>query len=181
MLGKYSFLSLLTVVASFTSFEIIGKGLHRNLNITLPSNRSPSSALLTWQITPDFYVDVYELQRQRFQFRVDDGETKFIDIEIPAHQADFHSFSCNLAHSSVLIPFHVRYQPAGPYHSSQILIPSPEVNFIQPSGEIETESGDPFYLTVPVGCTKDLFVVNFSTLFAAVFGGLYLAREIIKK
>lgn len=164
-----------------TSFDILGAGLHRQLNITLSPDRHLSTALLSWQITPDFYVDVYELQRRKFQFRVDDGETKFIDIEIPAHQAGFHSFSCNLASSSVMLPFHIRYQPAGPHDSSEILIPSPEVNFIQPSGEIESEYGDPFYLTVPVANTKHLFLVNFSTLFAAVFGALYLAREILRK
>ena len=102
-------------------------------------------------------------------------------LEIPAHQAGFHSFSCNLAANSVLLPFHIRYQPAGPHSSSEILIPSPEVNFIQPNGEIETEYGDPFYLTIPVANTKHLFLVNFSTLFAAVFGALYLAREILRK
>jgi len=80
-----------------------------------------------------------------------------------------------------MLPFHIRYQPAGPHDSSEILIPSPEVNFIQPSGEIESEYGDPFYLTVPVANTKHLFLVNFSTLFAAVFGALYLAREILRK
>ena len=38
------------------------------------------SALLKWEVTPDFYVDVYELKRLGFQFRVDDGETPFIEI-----------------------------------------------------------------------------------------------------
>ena len=63
-----------------TSFQIVGEGLHRQLNITLSEERRGSNALLSWQITPDFYVDVYELQRKKFQFRVDDGESKFIDI-----------------------------------------------------------------------------------------------------
>jgi len=38
------------------------------------------SALLKWEVTPDFYVDVYELKRKGFQFRVDDGKTQFIEI-----------------------------------------------------------------------------------------------------
>jgi len=69
-----------------TSFDILGQGLHRQLNITLPPDRQSSTALLSWQITPDFYVDVYELQRKKFQFRVDDGETKFIDIGLRIRQ-----------------------------------------------------------------------------------------------
>ena len=77
---KLQFLFLYITSVLSTSFDILGQGLHRQLNITLSPDRHSSTALLSWQITPDFYVDVYELQRRKFQFRVDDGETKFIDI-----------------------------------------------------------------------------------------------------
>ena len=75
-------------------------------------NGDSDSALLKWSITPDFYVDVYQLKRLGFDFRVDDGESDFIEIEEPAHRSKFHQLSLNIDRLNCSVPFHLRYQPA---------------------------------------------------------------------
>ena len=145
-----SFLFFPFVFSRDFSLSISGSGLHRSLHVTIPANST--SALLKWDITPDFYVDVYELDRhankisiywhffisfrvqiaahfsaskgkkcqshiknlsrkyvhpqhyrfrQKFEFRVDDDDTKFIDIESPAHRSEFHRLSLNVERKSV--------------------------------------------------------------------------------
>lgn len=45
------------------TMSINGSGLHRLFNLEISNYKSNSYALLKWDITPDFYVDVYELDR----------------------------------------------------------------------------------------------------------------------
>ena len=45
------------------SMTIDGAGLHRVVNVKIANYMLNSSVLLKWDITPDFYVDVYELDR----------------------------------------------------------------------------------------------------------------------
>jgi hypothetical protein len=40
-----------------------GEGLHRSFDLEISNYMLNSSALLKWDITPDFYVDVFELER----------------------------------------------------------------------------------------------------------------------
>jgi len=104
-------ISLLLYVIQFAacgSIQVIGEGFHRLLQLNLGDEMK--SALLKWEVTPDFYVDVYELKRLGFQFRVDDGKTPFIEIEEPAHRSAFHSLSLNINNPNNSIPFHLRYQ-----------------------------------------------------------------------
>ena len=61
----------------FDPIRVTGQGYHRKLEIELEAN---PNALLKWEITPDFYVDVYELKRLGFEFRIDGGQTPFIEI-----------------------------------------------------------------------------------------------------
>jgi len=48
------------------SMTIDGAGLHRAVNVKIANYMLNSSVLLKWDITPDFYVDVYELDRLYF-------------------------------------------------------------------------------------------------------------------
>ena len=89
--------------------RVIGQGYHRKLEIELGTTEM-KNALLKWEITPDFYVDVYELKRLGFEFRVDGGQTPFIEIEEPSHKSSFHSLSLNIHKANNSIPFHLRYQ-----------------------------------------------------------------------
>ena len=89
--------------------RVTGQGYHRKLEIELGTTEM-KNALLKWEITPDFYVDVYELKRLGFEFRVDGGQTPFIEIEEPSHKSSFHSLSLNIHKANNSIPFHLRYQ-----------------------------------------------------------------------
>ena len=89
--------------------KVTGQGYHRKLEIELGTTEM-KNALLKWEITPDFYVDVYELKRLGFEFRVDGGQTPFIEIEEPSHKSSFHSLSLNIHKANNSIPFHLRYQ-----------------------------------------------------------------------
>ena len=60
-------LLLATYAAAISKFDLNikldGEGLHRTLSLTVPEQILNSSTILKWDITPDFYVDVYELER----------------------------------------------------------------------------------------------------------------------
>jgi len=163
--------------------NVTGEGLHRTLNLQIKDFTLNSNALLKWDITPDFYLDVYELERRHFQFRVDNDQTKFIDIEIPAHHASFHHLSLNIQKESISVPFHLRYQPASNDNrdEAEILVPSPEIHLIQPNGEFYVLEGDPFYVLIPIGNQKYLPLVDISTLFTVTFGALLFLRELFAK
>ena len=116
----FYFLLLSTYASAISKFDLNtkldGKGLHRTLSLTVPEEILNSSAILKWDITPDFYVDVYELERlselyfwlkkniffrRNFQFRIDNGDALFIDIEVPADRAKFHTLSLNLHQTAI--------------------------------------------------------------------------------
>jgi len=172
-----SFLFFPFVFSRDFSLSISGSGLHRSLHVTIPANST--SALLKWDITPDFYVDVYELDRQKFEFRVDDDDTKFIDIESPAHRSEFHRLSLNVERKSVTVPFHLRYQPPSDddRDEAEILVPSPQLEVMTSSG-LRFLEGDPFYVTIPVGNTRHLPLVTFSTVFTVLTGSLFFLRAL---
>ena len=120
LISKFYFLLLSTYASAISKFDLNtkldGKGLHRTLSLTVPEEILNSSAILKWDITPDFYVDVYELERlselyfwneknifyrRNFQFRIDNGDSLFIDIEVPADRAKFHTLSLNLHQTAI--------------------------------------------------------------------------------
>jgi len=175
----YFLLSVLPFITP-NEIKISGAGLHRRLEVNL---EAADAALLRWDITPDFYVDVYELKRLGFDFRVDDGETEFIEIEEPAHRSNFHQLSLNIKKKNSSIPFHLRYQPAifsdtfNPYTS--ILVPGPELQFLHGDRELERVTEDPIEFIIPVGNRHHTKVVDFVTILAVILGTVILAREII--
>jgi hypothetical protein len=114
------------------TINIEGMGFHRHLNVVIHDQSiiRNSNAILKWTITPDFFVDVYELKRLKFEFRIDGGNTSFIDIEKPAHHINQrHDLSLNMKTSRIVIPFHLRYQPASPdgIPYMEMLLPAPQI------------------------------------------------------
>lgn len=174
------FLVLLSVLDA-NKIQITGGGLHRRLEVQL--NQPSDSALLKWDITPDFYVDVYELKRLGFDFRVDGGETAFIEIEEPAHRSNFHQLSLNIKKTNSSIPFHLRYQPAiysdtfNPYTS--ILLPGPEIQFLNGDKELGRVTEDPIEFIIPVGNKHHTKLVDLVTILTVILGTVLLTREII--
>lgn len=162
--------------------RITGSGYHRKLQIELGD---VTNALLKWEITPDFYVDVYELKRLGFEFRIDGGQTPFIEIEEPSHKSSFHSLSLNIHQANSSIPFHLRYQPAVysddffPYTS--ILLPGPEVNLIGGQQAVSKINLDPLEFKIPAGNRHQQLLVDISTLLSVIIGTLYLARLILSQ
>ena len=161
--------------------RVEGGGLHRRLEVELDQ---ANSVLLKWDITPDFYVDVYELQRLGFDFRIDDGETDFIEIEEPAHRSQFHRLSLNIAKKNCSVPFHLRYQPAvhsentfNPYTS--ILLPGPELQYFVVNKQLEIVTEDPLEFIIPVGNKHHAKVIDLVTILTVILGTVILAREII--
>jgi len=180
-------LLLATYAAAISKFDLNikldGEGLHRTLSLTVPEQILNSSAILKWDITPDFYVDVYELERRHFQFRIDNGDSLFIDIEVPADRARFHTLSLNLHQTAITVPFHLRYQPPSFDHrtTAEILIPSPGIEFLRTDGKVRFVSGDPFFVSIPVGNAHDKAVVTFSTIATTMFGSFIFLRALYKK
>lgn len=173
-----------TQQSSSNPVQVTGEGFHRLLDLKLGSRFE--SALLKWEITPDFYIDVYELKRKGFQFRVDNGKTPFIEIEEPAHRSTFHSLSLNINNPNNSIPFHLRYQPAisagvdslFPYTS--ILIPGPSIDLILVDKSIRKISADPFEFKIPVANKSHLTIVTTTTCISLAIGTAYLINVIIK-
>lgn len=178
------FVTLLLALCAHCDTDLIwmtGTGYHRTLHVNLRT--SSEHALLKWEITPDFYVDVYELKRLGFDFRVDNGDTAFIEIEEPAHRSSFHSLSLNIQQMKSAIPFHLRYQPATysdntfPYAS--ILVPAPELHFIDSNQTLTKLVGNPEAFNIPIGNRHHTVAVDVVTLLTVFLGTAYLARVII--
>jgi len=167
-----------------TPIRVTGQGYHRKLEIELGTTEM-KNALLKWEITPDFYVDVYELKRLGFEFRVDGGQTPFIEIEEPSHKSSFHSLSLNIHKANNSIPFHLRYQPAVysdefyPYTS--ILLPGPELNLIGSDLSVTKFHADPFEFKIPAGNRNQQLLVDISTLFSVFVGTVYLGSVILRQ
>jgi len=164
--------------------RVTGQGYHRKLEIELGTTEM-KNALLKWEITPDFYVDVYELKRLGFEFRVDGGQTPFIEIEEPSHKSSFHSLSLNIHKANNSIPFHLRYQPAVysdefyPYTS--ILLPGPELHLIGSDLSVTKFQSDPFEFKIPAGNRNQQLLVDISTLFSVFVGTVYLGSVILRQ
>jgi len=164
--------------------RVTGQGYHRKLEIELGTTEM-KNALLKWEITPDFYVDVYELKRLGFEFRVDGGQTPFIEIEEPSHKSSFHSLSLNIHKANNSIPFHLRYQPAVysdefyPYTS--ILLPGPELHLIGSDLSVTKFHADPFEFKIPAGNRNQQLLVDISTLFSVFVGTVYLGSVILRQ
>jgi len=165
------------------TISIDGAGLHRFLHLQISPSILNASALLKWDITPDFYIDVYELDRLNFQFRIDNDQTKFIDIELPAHRASFHRLSLNIQGKSISVPFHLRYQPPSDDDRDEveILVPSPQIEVLNGEDKLDVLSGDPFYIKIPVGNKKHLFIVNLSSIMTVSIASLYFLRTLFSK
>jgi len=174
------FISIFFHFCTANRVRVEGGGLHRRLEVQL---ERADSALLKWDITPDFYVDVYELDRLGFDFRIDDGATAFIEIEEPAHHSQFHRLSLNIKKKNCSIPFHLRYQPAvysdtfNPYTS--ILLPGPELQFVAGDKQLERVTEDPIEFIIPVGNKHHAKVIDLVTILTVILGTVILAREII--
>mgnify|MGYP006944947199 CR=1 FL=1 len=76
----------------------------------------------------------------------------------------------------------MRYQPASDENRDEveILVPSPQIQLIKANGDLNMFTGDPFYITVPVGNIYYLPLVNFSTLFTVTAGSLFFLRALNK-
>lgn len=179
------------IISSVTSndpeiepIRVTGQGYHRKLEIELGTTEI-KNALLNWEITPDFYVDVYELKRLGFEFRVDGGQTPFIEIEEPSHKSSFHSLSLNIHKANNSIPFHLRYQPAvysdDFYSYTSILLPGPELHLIGADLSVTKFQSDPFEFKIPAGNRNQQLLVDISTLFSVFVGTVYLGSVILRQ
>jgi len=164
--------------------QVIGQGYHRKLEIKLGTTEM-KNALLKWEITPDFYVDVYELKRLGFEFRIDGGQTPFIEIEEPSHKSSFHSLSLNIHKANNSIPFHLRYQPSvysdDFYPYASILLPGPELHLIGSDLSVTKFQSDPFEFKIPAGNRNQQLIVDISTLFSVFIGTVYLGSVILRQ
>lgn len=87
----------------------------------------------------------------------------------------------NVNLTQLTVPFHLRYQPASDDNrdEAEILVPSPQIQFIKSDGDLNLLSGDPFYITIPIGNKIYLPYVNYSTLLIVTGGSLYFLRALL--